>query len=237
MKNKINKINKISKLDKTKNRLALSLKKGFFAFLLSTIFGFFTLFATSANADAKDAKILVKKLEILNSMEADFTQLSIDGKGLRVQELKGKAKIQRPNLMWWKTFEPYEQLMVTNGEKIWFYEKDLEQVSVKKLDPKSSTTPVLLLFEDTKNINKSFYVEYRKRGGIETFILDPKVKDSLFESLTLTFINSKFSKLSLIDSLNQKTIISFSKQNFGAKFKKSDFEFKIPEGVDVIQAD
>lgn len=187
------------------------------------------------NANIESAKLLVKRLAGLNSLEADFVQLSIDAKGLRVQELQGKAQLKRPNKMYWQTFQPFEQLMVTNGENVWFYEKDLEQVSVKKLDERSSATPLLILFENSTELEKSFDVEYRKQGGMETFLLTPKTKDTLFETLTLTFINSKFSKISLQDSLNQKTIINFQNTKFNSQIKDALFNFKIPAGVDIIE--
>lgn len=195
---------------------------------------FFTSNALSAN---KDVEVLANKLKNLNSMKADFVQISIDGKGLRVQELEGKTKLKRPNFMYWKTQEPFEQLMISNGKKLWFYEKDLEQVSIKKLDTRSSTTPLLVLFEDVKKLGESFLVEYRKQGGIETFILEPKTKDTLFETLTLTFINSRLSKIILSDSLNQKTLINLRNAKFNLDFKASEFNFKIPVGVDVINAE
>lgn len=210
-----------------KNLLALKL-------LFVAILVFFT---SSALGASKDVEALANKLKNLNSMEADFVQISIDGKGLRVQELEGKAKLKRPNLMYWKTQEPFEQLMISNGKKIWFYEKDLEQVSIKKLDNRSSSTPLLVLFEDVKKLGESFLVEYRKKGGIETFILEPKTKDTLFETLTLTYINSRLSKIILSDSLNQKTLINLRNAKFNLAFKNSEFEFKIPAGVDVIDAE
>lgn len=227
-------VGRISK--KGKKSMAL---RGFLSVSLAISFAIAGILENQAWADGKanteSAKLLVKRLAGLNSLEADFVQLSIDAKGLRVQELQGKAQLKRPNKMYWQTFQPFEQLMVTNGENVWFYEKDLEQVSVKKLDERSSATPLLILFENSTELEKSFDVEYRKQGGMETFLLTPKTKDTLFETLTLTFINSKFSKISLQDSLNQKTIINFQNTKFNSQIKDALFNFKIPAGVDIIE--
>lgn len=227
-------VGKIGK--KGKKSMAL---RGFLSVSLAISFAIAGILGNQAWADVKanteSAKLFVKRLAGLNSLEADFVQLSIDAKGLRVQELQGKAQLKRPNKMYWQTFQPFEQLMVTNGENVWFYEKDLEQVSVKKLDERSSATPLLILFENSTELEKSFDVEYRKQGGMETFLLTPKTKDTLFETLTLTFINSKFSKISLQDSLNQKTIINFQNTKFNSQIKDALFNFKIPAGVDIIE--
>lgn len=164
-----------------------------------------------------------------------FSQLTLDGSGTQLQETAGEMLLKRPGLFRWHTDEPMEQLLVSNGEKVWLYDPDLEQVTIQNLDQRLTHTPALLLSGDVSRISENFEISHREAGDVVDFTLKPKAKDTLFDNLRLSFRKGVINDMQLIDSVGQRTNILF----FGVKMNQpvdaGQFDFKVPEGVDVIQ--
>ena len=164
-----------------------------------------------------------------------FSQLTLDGSGTQLQETAGEMLLKRPGLFRWHTDEPMEQLLVSNGEKVWLYDPDLEQVTIQNLDQRLTHTPALLLSGDVSKISENFEISHREAGDVVDFTLKPKAKDTLFDNLRLSFRKGVINDMQLIDSVGQRTNILF----FGVKMNQpvdaGQFDFKVPEGVDVIQ--
>ena len=128
-----------------------------------------------------------------------------------------------------------EQLLVSNGEKVWLYDPDLEQVTIQALDQRLTHTPALLLSGDVSKISENFEISYKEGGSVVDFILKPKSKDSLFDSLRLSFRSGMLNDMQLIDSIGQRTNILFLNVKMNEALDDGQFSFDIPEGADVIQ--
>jgi outer membrane lipoprotein carrier protein len=111
----------------------------------------------------------------------------------------------------------------------------LEQVTIKKLDQRLSQTPALLLSGDVSKISESFDISAKEAGGVIDFTLKPKTKDTLFDSLRLSFRNGMVNDMQLIDSVGQRTNILFTAVKANEAIAASKFKFDIPKGADVIQ--
>ena len=189
----------------------------------------------SAHADPKDVARLTQLLEKSQTLTARFSQLTLDGSGTQLQETAGEMSLQRPGLFYWHTDAPQEQLMVSDGQKVSLWDPDLEQVTIKKLDQPLTQTPALLLSGDVSKISESFDITSKEAGGVMDFTLKPKTRDTLFDSLRLSFRNGMINDMQLIDSVGQRTNILFTGVKANEAIPASKFKFDIPKGADVIQ--
>ena len=189
----------------------------------------------SAHAHDKDVARLTQLLEKSQTLTARFSQLTLDGSGTQLQETAGELALKRPGLFRWHTDEPMEQLLVSDGKQVWLYDPDLEQVTIQSLDQRLTHTPALLLSGDVSQIRENFEITFKEGGSVVDFILKPKSKDTLFDSLRLSFRNGVLNDMQLIDSIGQRTNILFMNVKMNEPLDNKQFSFEIPEGADVIQ--
>ncbi|MGE1154065.1 outer membrane lipoprotein chaperone LolA [Pseudomonas sp. ICMP 460] len=193
------------------------------------------LTAVSAHADPASVASLTNLLDKSKTLTARFTQMTLDGGGTQLQQTAGEMAVQRPGLFFWKTDAPNEQTIVSDGQKVTLWDPDLEQATIKKLDPRLNQTPALLLSGDVSKISDSFDITSRQTSNVIEFVLKPKSKDTLFDSLQLSFGNGVINNMRLIDSVGQRTDILFSGVKANGVVDASKFKFVIPKGADVIQ--
>jgi len=193
------------------------------------------LSSLSVHADQKDVARLTQLLEKSHTLTARFSQLTLDGSGTQLQETAGEMALQRPGLFNWHTDAPQEQLMVSDGKKVSLWDPDLEQVTIKNLDQRLTQTPALLLSGDVSKISQSFDISAKEAGDVIDFVLKPKTRDTLFDSLRLSFRKGMINDMQLIDSVGQRTNILFMNVKANEPIAASKFKFDIPKGADVIQ--
>ena len=178
---------------------------------------------------------LTKLLTQAQTITGSFSQLSLDGSGVNLQETTGKMALKRPGLMRWHTNPPLEQLLVSNGQKVRLYDPDLEQVTIQNLDQRLSQTPALLLSGDISKISESFSITHKEGGNIVDFFLKPKAKDSLFDTLRLSFRDGVINDMQLLDTIGQRTNILFREVKMNEPLDAAQFNFDVPPGADVIE--
>lgn len=201
--------------------------------LLIALLGFAS-FSLQANEPAAIER-LTTLLNQAQTISGRFSQLTLDGSGTQLQETSGEMSLKRPGKFLWHTDAPMEQILVSNGEKIWLYDPDLEQVTIQKMDQRLTHTPALLLSGDVSKIADSFDITLKEGGNVVDFILKPKAADSLFESLRLSFRGGVINDMQLIDNVGQRTNILFLGVKMNPPIDASQFVFEVPEGTDVIQ--
>ena len=202
--------------------------------ILTAVVALTWLFAGQAYADAASARLsdLLGKAETLSGR---FSQLTLDASGTHLQEATGQMELKRPGLFRWHTDAPLEQLLVSNGQQVWLYDPDLEQVTIQQLDQRLTHTPALLLSGDVSNIGENFTIEFKEAGDVVDFILRPKARDTLFDTLRLSFRGGLINDMQLIDSVGQRTNILLMGVQLNQPLAAERFTFEIPAGVDVIQ--
>lgn len=194
---------------------------------------FFTLIAP-VMADEPSVQRLTKLLNQMSSLDADFQQRILDARGSRLQEVSGHLSLQRPGQFYWQTENPFPQTVISDGETLWLYDPDLEQVTVQQVDSSVSRTPAMLLSGDVTSMGEKFDVNRIRSGEAEEFLLQPKEEDSLFEELRLNFSQQQLVSLLLVDSLGQRTSIELFDRKLNTALDSDRFTFQIPEDVDVI---
>ena len=142
--------------------------------------------------------------------------------------------MQRPGKFRWDYLEPYKQLIVSDGSKIWIYDTELEQVTVKPIESGLSDTPALLLSGD-KPLDQAFVItDLGENGGLEWVELMPKVSDTSFERVRLGFGKDDLQGMELVDNFGQTTRLDFTNLKRNPAVEQSLFAFTPPPGVDVI---
>ncbi len=169
------------------------------------------------------------------TVRANFSQTLLDKDARTIQESSGTMLFERPDKFRWTYEKPYEQLIVGDGTKVWFYDQDLEQVTVRPLDLAIGSSPAALLAGDV-NIEANFkLVEIGRNDHIEWLEATPTNNESAFEKIQLGFsLDGTLEIMTLRDNFGQTTLLVFSNLDKNPKLPPDLFIFTPPDGADVI---
>jgi len=170
-----------------------------------------------------------------HSAQANFTQVVLDQDGKRIQSASGVMQFQRPGKFRWSYQKPYEQIIVGDGAKFWLYDKDLNQVTVKKLDAALGSSPAALL-AGSNEIERGFILkDAGNRDGLEWLQATPKAQDSSFAAVLMGFdAHAGLVVMELNDTFGHKTVLRFSAMQRNPKLAAQQFQFTPPAGADVV---
>ena len=170
----------------------------------------------------------------LESFSAGFVQTRYDENQQPVQKSQGLAWLKRPGLFRWEYREPFRQVIVADGERVWIYDADLEQVTVKKTERALGTAPIMLLSE-AEPLSEQFDMrDLGKREGLYWVELRPKTDDTDFERIYLGFDDQSLKVMELRDRFDQATQIRFHHVELNPDIPPEKFRFEPPPGADVI---
>lgn len=192
------------------------------------------LLLNSASAEDKPVKQLKAFLESSKSLTADFKQVLINEAGNPVQTSYGVFYLQRPGKFRWDYLKPFQQQIVSNSGKVWFYDTDLEQVTIKKLDESLGSTPALLLSGDISLEDNFIMKEQGVDGDLQWIKLLPKNQESSFKYILIGLSKGSLGGMELSDNFGQLTRIYFSNVILNPPIKQTLFQFNAPKGVDVF---
>lgn len=179
-------------------------------------------------------ELLQAKLNGIRSMTANFKQ-SVKAKQKVVSRSSGTMALQRPGRFRWQTLQPMTQLMVADSQHIWVYDKDLEQVTVKKQSKGLGGTAALFLSGYDDTVTRDFNVAQSGVGNELVFDLKSKSSKASFQRIKLLFRGDLLTGLELYDQLGQITTVQLSQIKLNPKLASNLFQFKTPKGVDVVQ--
>jgi outer membrane lipoprotein carrier protein len=192
----------------------------------------FLLTAQTVSAGAVDK--LHRFLDATKTVRADFTQIVVAKNGRKPQQSTGVMMFSRPGKFRWQIEKPYNQLLLGDGDKVWIYDPDLRQVTVKKVGAALGGTPAALLAGDNA-LKKDFDLrEIGEREGMDWLEAIPKTQDSGFEKIHLGFAGNDLKAMALFDNFGQTTSLLFSHLERNPPLPASLFRFTPPAGVDVI---
>lgn len=201
---------------------------------------FLVLVLSSVNVFAEEVKTstgevyLEEFLKNTRTLKADFQQTLRTADGEILQQTNGEFYLSRPKKFRWDYRLPYEQVIVSDGERIWIYDVDLQQVTVQKQSASLPTTPMALM-EDSSKLYQSFeVVPLDERDGIYRLKLLSKTKESDFAEIVVGLDDTGLRFMQLHDQFKQVTDIVFSDISSNAKLSEDIFRFVPPEGVDVF---
>jgi outer membrane lipoprotein carrier protein len=191
------------------------------------------LISSAAQAGARQQMTAFTKN--LQGLSSPFEQTVYNPAGKVSDKSSGVVKLKAPRQFRWQTLKPYPQTIVADGNHIWIYDPDLEQVTVRNQSAEESNSPLAVLI-DSSEMDRQFKVtEAAKANGLEWLQLKPKKPDEApFEKAMLGFSAKGLARMELYDGLGQRTVISFTQWQRNPKFTKTDFTFTPPKGADVV---
>jgi outer membrane lipoprotein carrier protein len=190
-------------------------------------------FSTGVFSETPD-QVLQSKLNSIRSMTASFKQV-VKARSRVVSSSSGTMALERPGRFRWQTKEPMAQLMVADGQRIWVYDTDLEQVTVKKQQKGLGGTAALFLSGYDNTVTRDFTVTQSGTADDPIFDLKSKSSKANFQRIKLMFHQNLLSGLELFDQLGQVTTVQLSQGKLNPKLAAALFQFKPPKGVDVVQ--
>ncbi len=179
----------------------------------------------SLNAFVKDAR----------TVQAEFSQTLLDKSAQVIQESTGTMLFERPGKFRWIYKTPYEQLIVGDGDKVWFYDEDLNQVTVRQLDIAIGSSPAALLAGNSA-IEENFDItELGVQNQIKWLEAIPKTSESSFEFIQLGFSQDGTLQLMVLrDNFGQTTLLTFTELKQNIDLPADTFTFVPPDDADVI---
>ncbi len=147
----------------------------------------------------------------------------------------GTFVFARPGKFIWTYTKPYDQLLQADGEQLYIYDKDLNQVTVKKLGDALGSSPAAILF-GSNDLEKNFTLaEAGSRDGMEWLDAKPKAKDSQFQQISIGLKNGTPAAMELKDSFGQTSQLAFPKFEKNPALGPTQFKFEVPKGADVFK--
>lgn len=170
----------------------------------------------------------------VKSAEANFAQTVTDRAGRVTQKASGTMAFSRPGKFRWDYAAPYAQHIVGDGQKLWWHDPDLEQVTVKPLGDVITSTPAALLAGDDA-IEQHFTLRADGTAkGLEWLVATPKQREAGFERIRMGFRGDTLEVMQLADHFGQTTTLVFSRFVRNPKLAPATFRFVMPAGADLI---
>ncbi len=189
------------------------------------------LFSFSAQASVERFQSFLRTTQ---SARGDFEQKVYDRTGKLVQESKGSFVFLRPGRFRWTYAKPVDQLIVGDGERVWIHDRDLNQVTVRRLARALGSTPAALL-AGASDVEKAFDLkDAGQRDGLEWLDAVPKERDAGFEAIRIGFGPAGIQAMQLTDHFGQRTELRFSNIARNPKLDAAEFRFQPPAGADVL---
>lgn len=173
-------------------------------------------------------------LDEVTSLSAHFSQTLIDPDGKTMQVSEGTLQLKRPGRFRWDYAPPNEQLVVADGRRLWLYDPQLEQVTVKTLDATLSSTPAMLLSGTGKLRDAYDVVREYEEDGLSWVELAPRESQGDFARVRLAFSGAELARMELTDNLDQVTRIELSDVKHNPALGDDVFAFEPPPGTDVV---
>ena len=194
--------------------------------------------AAAQAAPAADT-VLDHYLAGLKSLHTDFVQTVTDAHGSAIEAGTGSLQVQRPGKFRWdyepRGSEQSGQLLVADGKNLWFFDRELSQVTVKPINAALSATPIVLLSGSAEELRASFDVSAAApHDGLSWVEVKPRSDQADFSDAQLGFKDDELARMLVHDSLGQTVQLDFTHAQRNAPVDPAAFAFKVPAGVDVI---
>ena len=208
-----------------------------FACVFPVWFSAFAIARAQAGPEVEDAvapeEFVERFVAEVEDLTARFEQSVFDADEFLVETSSGRFQLLRPDRFAWYYELPYELIVIADGESLWMYDVELEQVTVAPLSD-LATSPAMLLSGEG-SVGETYTVSDFGADDARRWIeLLPVEDDSEFATARIAFRDGIPDALELVDGLSQRTRIEFADVDVNSGLKPRDFEFEPPAGVDVV---
>ena len=214
------------------------------ALLLSVALGLGVTGLHAQSAPEATHTVLDTWLAGLKSLRTQFTQTVKDAQGHQTDQTQGELLVLRPGKFRWESHTAGAsgsgpaadsgQVLIADGRNVWFYDRDLQQVTVKPVDAALSATPIMLLTGGAE-VRKAFEIsDAGQKDGLSWLRVRPRGSDADFRQAVLGFADAELKQMILEDKLGQQATLTFSRAQRNASVTTAEVSFTPPKGVDVI---
>jgi outer membrane lipoprotein carrier protein len=166
--------------------------------------------------------------------KGEFAQRQMKESGKISNSASGTFMFARPGKFIWSYVKPYQQLLQADGENLYVYDKDLNQVTVKKLGNALGSSPAAILF-GSNDLEQNFTLkEIADKDGLEWLEAIPKAKDTSFEKIHIGLRGGLPEAMELYDTFGQVSLLSFKQFERNPALSVDQFKFVTPKGADVF---
>lgn len=190
----------------------------------------------SGNADAGGRDELKAFTSGLKGLEGQFSQQVFDARGKVKETSSGKVALSAPRLFRWEYVRPHPQLIVADGKKVWVYEPDLSQATVREQGEQEQNSPLTALINPAL-LDRQYDVseEAAPRDGMQWLSLTPKVNtEASFQYAALGFAKEGLGRMEVVDAVGQRTVINFTGWKRNPSFAANTFRYTPGKDVDVV---
>ena len=203
------------------------MKKAFWAVAMLAL-------ATGSAAQAGALEQFKTFVSQTKAAKGEFVQRQMKDGGKVSTPASGTFIFARPGKFIWAYAKPYEQVLQADGEKLYIFDKDLNQVTVKKLGNALGSSPAAILF-GSNDLEQNFTLkEIANKDGLEWLQATPKNRDTTFEQITIGLRGGLPEAMELRDSFGQTSLLSFKKFEKNPALGQEQFKFVVPKGADVL---
>lgn len=188
---------------------------------------------TAAHAAASND--LTRFFDRVRSVSGSFEQVVTGDDNKLLERSDGSFWIARPGKFRWDYARPYNQEIVADGERVWVYDPELRQVTVRPLDTSIGNTPALLLAGQGRIQDHFIVRDLAARDGVAWMELKPRSAEADYQAIRIGFRNGQLHALELAGGFGQTTRVTFRDTRENAAIGKERFAFRVPNGVDVIR--
>jgi outer membrane lipoprotein carrier protein len=192
------------------------------------------LVAISAAANAATVDRLRTFVRDTQTARAQFTQTNVDKNGRVTQTANGEFLLERPGKFRWSVAKPYKQLLVGDGQRVWIFDEDLNQVIVRRMGEALGATPAALL-SGNQDVERAFtWKDLGMADGLDWLAATPSTPESTFQEIRLGFSATGLEALVLLDAFGQRSVVRFASFERNPKLPATLFQFTPPAGADVV---
>lgn len=190
----------------------------------------------AAPASARPARVQLDTFTRgLKGLDASFSQQVFDPNGRKSDSSAGTVRMSAPRQFRWEYRVPAPQLIVADGDHIWIYDPELEQVTVRQQSLEEQDSPLSVLIDPTELDRQYRVSEGGRSAGLDWLVLQPRqAEDAPFQKARLGFGAKGLARMELTDGLGQRTVIAFGAWKRNPAFPAGTFRFTPPKGVDVV---
>jgi outer membrane lipoprotein carrier protein len=202
----------------------------------------FLIAACALSAGATGLDSLENFVKTVKTARTDFTQVvtmpAKEGQAGRSKTSSGTFEFSRPGRFRFVYKKPFEQTIVADGQTLWLYDVDLNQVTARKQAQVLASTPAALIASaaTVQALQADFVLTAdADSDGLEWVLATPKVKDTALQSVRVGFRAGELAVLEILDTFGQRSSLRFSGFKANAALDAGSFQFKPPQGADVIR--
>jgi len=173
-------------------------------------------------------------LSATQSAKGEFEQKVVDQGGRIVQQSRGTLAFKRPGKFRWTYVKPYAQIIVGDGTRVWIYDEDLRQVTVRRVDQALTSTPAALLAGNNEAMRAFRISDEGEKDGLEWLEAVPRDKEGGFERVRMGFGSGGLEAMEFYDSFGQITLLRFTSLARNPGLDPSTFRFSPPKGADIV---